>query len=49
MKHIRIDESFEFSNDPFPAFRSTLIFGRNKRDFQFLPVKDVAIYARWSV
>jgi hypothetical protein len=44
MKHIRVDrDSFEFSNDPFPAFRSSLIFGRNKRDFQFLPVKDVPI------
>lgn len=43
MKHIRVDHSFQFSNDPFPAFRSELIFGRNKRDFQFLPVKDVEI------
>lgn len=43
MKHIRVDGSFEFNNDPFPAFRSHLIFGRNKRDFQFLPVKDVGI------
>lgn len=41
MIHIRIDSSFEFSEEPFPAFRSNLVFGRNKRDFQFLPVKDI--------
>jgi hypothetical protein len=43
MIHIRVDDSFEFSIDPFPAFRSNLIFGRNKRNFAFLPIKDVPI------
>jgi len=32
-----------YSEDPFPAFRCGLVFGRNKRDFKFLPVKDVRV------
>uniref|UniRef100_A0A6M3L2J3 Uncharacterized protein n=1 Tax=viral metagenome TaxID=1070528 RepID=A0A6M3L2J3_9ZZZZ len=40
MKHI-MTSKWEFTEDPFPAYRKSLIFGRNKRDFAFLPVKDV--------
>jgi hypothetical protein len=39
MKHFRLDGSFEYSEEPFPAFRSRLVYGRNKRDFEFLPTK----------
>jgi hypothetical protein len=41
MKHVIIDNSWAFSDNPFPAYRCELIFGRNKKDFQFLPVKDI--------
>lgn len=43
MKHITLCQDWQFSEDPFPAFRASLIFGRNKRDLEFLPVKDVAL------
>jgi hypothetical protein len=39
MKHFILDGSFPYSDDPFPAFRSNLVYGRNKRDFEFLPTK----------
>ena len=29
--------SYKYSTEPFPAFRCSLIFGRNKRDFAFIP------------
>lgn len=39
MKHFILDNSFKYSEEPFPAFRSELVYGRNKRDFEFLPTK----------
>lgn len=39
MKHFNLDNSFKYSEEPFPAFRSELVYGRNKRDFEFLPTK----------
>jgi len=41
MKHINLSSSWKFSCDPFNAYRCSLIFGRNKRDQAFLPVKGV--------
>lgn len=38
MRHFT-DGSFNYSNEPFPAFRSNLVFGRNKRASEFLPTK----------
>ena len=34
--------AWEFGNDPFPAYRVSLEFGRNKRDRGFFPVAGVA-------
>jgi hypothetical protein len=41
MKHINQSASWDFSTEPFPAFRASLSYGRNKNDREFLPVKDV--------
>jgi len=41
MKHIISDSEWAWSETPFPAYRCELIFGRNKRDSAFLPVKDI--------
>jgi hypothetical protein len=41
MKHINQSALWNFSIEPFPAFRSSLSYGRNKHDRQFLPVNDV--------
>lgn len=43
MKFLNMNTGWEFSEDPFPAWRLELVFGRWKRDFSFLPVKDVNI------
>lgn len=49
MKHINQSGSWEFGIDPFPAFRANLVFGRNKRDREFLPVKDVTPVTIYTV
>lgn len=41
MEHIVMSKAFEYGEEPFPAFRANLVYGRNKRDREFLPVKDV--------
>jgi len=38
MEMIIEGDNWSFSADPFPAYRTELIFGRNKRDRAFLPV-----------
>lgn len=38
---INKDNKFQFSENPFPAYRCELYFGRTKKDFEFLPVKDI--------
>ncbi len=39
MKHINLaPKAWSFTTEPFPAFRCGLVFGRNQRDRQFLPV-----------
>lgn len=37
MKHIMHHTGWQFSDTPFPAFRVHLVFGRNKKDFAFIP------------
>lgn len=40
MKHIVMPSSkWKYSEEPFPAFRTRLVFGRNKHDFAFIPSK----------
>lgn len=39
MIHVMLSESWRYSEEPFPAFRADLVFGRNKRDRAFLPTK----------
>jgi hypothetical protein len=41
VKHINMSKTWEFSAQPFPAYRASLVYGRNKRDAEFLAVKDV--------
>jgi len=41
MKHIMLSSEWVYGTDPFPAYRIDLVYGRNKRDREFLPVKDV--------
>lgn len=43
MKHINLShDEWSFSTEPFPAFRCSLVYGRNKRDREFLPVNGIA-------
>ena len=49
MKHISLSSAWEFGTDPFPAFRVNLVYGRNKRDREFLPVKDVTPVTAYAV
>ncbi len=41
MKHVILSSNWQFGNDPFAAYRVNLIYGRNKRDREFLPVQNV--------
>lgn len=41
--------AWEFGTDPFPAYRVNLVYGRNKRNREFLPVKDVAPVTTYTV
>jgi hypothetical protein len=41
MKHVILSHAWEFGAEPFPAYRVNLVYGRNKQDREFLPVKDV--------
>ena len=41
MKHVAISRMWEYSTEPFPAYRCQLVFGRRKHDRAFLPVKDI--------
>lgn len=41
MKHLVENSKWAYTEDPFPAFRCELTYGRNKRDANFLPVKGV--------
>ena len=49
MKHITLSSSWGFGTDPFPAYRCNLVYGRNKRDREFLPVKDVTPQTQYTV
>lgn len=49
MKHVNLTSAWEYGTDPFPAYRTSLIYGRNKRDREFLPVKDVTPMTQYTV
>jgi len=49
MKHINQSATWEFGTEPFPAFRASLSYGRNKHDREFLPVKDVTPVITYTV
>jgi hypothetical protein len=49
MKHIMLSNAWEYGTDPFPAYRANLVYGRNKRDREFLPVKDVTPITTYTV
>ena len=44
-----LSSAWEYGTDPFPAYRVNLVYGRNKRDRQFLPVKDVTPMTQYTV
>lgn len=41
MKHVNMSRQWVFSTEPFPAFRSEIVYGRHKHDRQFLPVSAI--------
>jgi hypothetical protein len=41
--------AWEYGTDPFAAYRVNLVYGRNKRDREFLPVKDVTPMTQYTV
>lgn len=49
MRHVNLSDGWKFEPEPFPAFRANLVFGRNKRDREFLPVKDVTPVTEYVV
>lgn len=44
-----MSEAWVFGNEPFPAYRANLVYGHNKRDREFMPVKDVAPVIKYNV
>lgn len=38
MKFVNMSKNWCYSTEPFPAFRSKLVFGRHKKDYTFIPV-----------
>ena len=49
MRNVMLSNAWEFGTDPFPAYRCNLVYGRNKRDREFLPVKDVVPFTQYTV
>lgn len=49
MKHIILTNAWQYGTEPFPAYRANLVYGRNKRDREFLPVKDVTPMTQYTV
>ena len=49
MKHVMMSSAWEFGTDPFPAYRVNLVYGRNKHDREFLPMKDVTPMTQYTV
>lgn len=49
MKHISLSSAWKFGTDPFAAFRCNLVYGHNKHDREFLPVKDVVPVTAYAV
>ena len=41
MKHIIMNSNWKYSKEPFPAYRCELVYGVNKRDFKFIPIKNL--------
>ncbi|MDP2638929.1 MAG: hypothetical protein Q8P06_02055 [Candidatus Azambacteria bacterium] len=49
MKHIVMSRGWAYGVEPFPAYRAELIYGRNKRDREFLPVQGVTPVTTYTV
>ncbi len=50
MKHVNMTpRQWGFSIEPFPAFRSEIVYGRHKHDQQFLPVKGISPVTTFTV
>jgi len=49
MKHVMLSSAWEYGEEPFPAYRCNLVYGRNKRDREFLPAKDVVPVTQYTV
>jgi len=49
MKHVMMSDAWEYGIEPYPAFRCSLVYGRNKKNRDFLPVKDVVPVVYYTV
>ncbi|MDO8469704.1 MAG: hypothetical protein Q7S84_01640 [bacterium] len=49
MKHVMLSSAWEYGIEPFPAYRCNLVYGRNKRDREFLPVQGVTPVTYYTV
>jgi len=49
MKHLHRSYAWTYKEEPFPAFRAELIYGRNKRDRKFIPVQGVTPIVTYTV
>ena len=49
MKHVMMSSAWVYGIEPFPAYRANLVYGANKRDRAFLPVKDVSPLTQYTV
>lgn len=49
MKHVIKSDAWQFSMEPFPAYRASLVYGRNKRDREFLPVNGILPETKWKI
>lgn len=49
MRHVVLSSGFTFSVEPFPAFRSSLVYGRNQRSTAFLPCNGVVPVVAYKV
>jgi hypothetical protein len=49
VKHVHKSYTWGYSETPFPAFRAELVFGHNKRDRAFIPVRGVTPVVTYKV
>lgn len=44
-----MSSAWEFGTDPFAAYRVNLVYGRNKRNREFLPIKGITPMTQYAV